>query len=275
MDYKKDFNIKPKLIRKNGVVLFTDGTNDVMPNERACLAYGYTYNDGICKAYVPSKITEDKRSNESTKDLGSNKVKKSQATSVVGQDNLVEGAKNTLVVGDKHVVEADVSNAAVFGGMGKATHTGEFVLGGGGYQSEAGLLQYSILNLATKTIDASSTHLTIQGDGERGNQITLPANSVTTYEIWLQVLVTGGSSGTPGEYYSHLYQGTIRTTNDGVLTHNAITSTELGHTIDVEVSIDTSTASTLKIAVVGIASMNISWYAVVKLHINKTNAAEF
>ena len=33
MEYKKGHKIKPKEILDNGVVVFTDGTNDVSPNQ--------------------------------------------------------------------------------------------------------------------------------------------------------------------------------------------------------------------------------------------------
>jgi hypothetical protein len=50
MDYKRGFNIKPKEITGIGEVIFTDGTNDVVPNQLSCEAYGYTYNadTGTC-----------------------------------------------------------------------------------------------------------------------------------------------------------------------------------------------------------------------------------
>ena len=40
MDYKKGYNIKPKEVLRTGEILFTDGTNDVIPNQAACEAYG-------------------------------------------------------------------------------------------------------------------------------------------------------------------------------------------------------------------------------------------
>ena len=39
MDYKKGFNIKPKEVLRTGEILFTDGTNDVIPNQSACESY--------------------------------------------------------------------------------------------------------------------------------------------------------------------------------------------------------------------------------------------
>ena len=53
MEFKKDFKIKPKEVNLNGLVTFTDGTNDVVPNQLACEAYGYHFNQdtGVCSAF--------------------------------------------------------------------------------------------------------------------------------------------------------------------------------------------------------------------------------
>ena len=60
------------------------------------------------------------------------------------------------------------------------------------------------------------------------------------------------------------------------MTHNAKISRLLGRTGSLGTqTIDTSTAYTLKIQIAGQNNVNCSWHAVVKLHINKTNAVTF
>ena len=44
MEYKKGFKIKPDRVDEAGRVYFTDGTNEVNPNQISCEAYGYKYN---------------------------------------------------------------------------------------------------------------------------------------------------------------------------------------------------------------------------------------
>ena len=55
--YITGFTVKPLSISGLGVVTFTDGTNDVTPNQLQCEAYGYTYNSatGTCSAYTFSE----------------------------------------------------------------------------------------------------------------------------------------------------------------------------------------------------------------------------
>ena len=39
MNYKKGYKIKP-LRSEDGVMIYTDGTTEMMPSERSCVAYG-------------------------------------------------------------------------------------------------------------------------------------------------------------------------------------------------------------------------------------------
>ena len=281
MKFKKGFKIKPKEIQQTGRVIFTDGTNDVNPNQISCEAYGYKYDvqKGICISYIKNNHLESRLFNEANKKQGdSNAVRNGvQNTIVTGQNNEAIGNNtNCLIVGNNNKIQNDNNNSLVIGKMGKVTHDSEFCIGGGGFNSEAGLLQYSVLQVSGKTTSTSDVDLYIEGDDAKANEILLPANSVTTYEIWLSGLVTGGSSGTPGNYETYEYHGTIRTANDGTMTHNAKISRLLGRTGSLGTqTIDTSTAYTLKIQIAGQANVNCSWHAVVKLHINKTNAVTF
>ena len=279
MNFKKGFNIKPLKV-DNGEVIFTDGTRAQQANQVACEAYGYKYDKklGICKSYDVDFDIQKNTSLTSTLTLGNNNItNKSSNNLLVGNENkLLSKNNNVFVVGQENIVDHNKNNGLLAGKMGKITHNSEFCVGGGGFNSEAGLLQYSVLQVSGKTTSTSDVDLYIEGDDARANEILLPANSVTTYEIWLSGLVTGGSSGTPGNYETYEYHGTIRCADNGTLTHNAKISRLLGRTGSLGTqTIDTSTAYTLKIQIAGQANVNCSWHAVVKLHTNKTNAVTF
>ena len=51
MEFRNGYTIKPKEVLRTGEILFTDGTNEVIPNQLACEAYGYEFdtNTGTCK----------------------------------------------------------------------------------------------------------------------------------------------------------------------------------------------------------------------------------
>ena len=281
MKYKKGFKIKPTHIQEDGAVLFTNGTTEVVPNQKACEAYGYKYDKqtGTCRSFVFNTGFDYHFDNVSNKSIGEQNrfTQGTINTQLFGNGNLTKGNNsNCLISGQKNEVEKDINNATVIGKHGKATHDSELCIGGGGFNSEAGLLQYSVVQVSGKTTSTADVDLYIEGDNNKQNEILLPANSVTTYEIWLSGLVTGGSSGTAGDYDSMEYHGTIRCGNTGTLTHNAKITRQLGRTGSLGTkTIDTATAYTLKIQIAGQANVNTSWHAVVKLHTNKTNAVTF
>ena len=53
MEYKKGYTIKPENILPDGRVVFTDGTDTVLPNQLSCETYGYKWNEkeGTCTAF--------------------------------------------------------------------------------------------------------------------------------------------------------------------------------------------------------------------------------
>jgi hypothetical protein len=281
MKYKKGFKIKPTHIQEDGAVLFTNGTTEVVPNQKACEAYGYKYDKqtGTCRSFVFNTGFDYHFENVSNKSIGEQNrfTQGTINTQLFGNGNLTKGNNsNCLISGQKNEVEKDINNATVIGKHGKATYDSELCIGGGGFNSEAGLLQYSVVQVSGKTTSTADVDLYIEGNNNKQNEILLPANSVTTYEIWLSGLVTGGSSGTPGDYETYEYHGTIRCGNTGTLTHNAKIARLLGRTGSLGTkTIDTATAFTLKVQIAGQNNVNTSWHAVVKLHINKTNAVTF
>ena len=280
MNFKKGFNIKPLKVLNTGEVTFTDGTRPLQANQVTCEAYGYKYNKelGICEAFTLDTRLE-REAHKSTNKLSgsSNSTQKTDNSIITGFNNKILGRNsNCLITGDSNIIQNNIGNATVLGTAGKARHFNEFCIGGTSYQTGiAGLTQYSVLQVSGKTTSTADVDLNLEG-AATGTEITLPANSVTTYEIWLSGLVTGGSSGTPGNYETYEYHGTIRTANNGTMTHNAKISRLLGRTGSLGTqTIETSTAYTLKIQIAGQNNVNCQWHAVAKLHINQTNAVTF
>ena len=58
--YLKGYTVKPFIITNSGSVIFTDGTNQLIPNQQQCEAYGYTYDKstGTCVAFVNSSLLQ-------------------------------------------------------------------------------------------------------------------------------------------------------------------------------------------------------------------------
>ena len=89
--YISGFSVKPASISGLGVVTFTDGTNEVTPNQLQCEAYGYTYNKaaGTCSTFrFNTNLNRSfNNANNSTK----------------GSQNVTEtGTNNTLIMGENN-----------------------------------------------------------------------------------------------------------------------------------------------------------------------------
>ena len=124
--YLTGFTIKPASISGIGVVTFTDGTNEVIPNQLQCESYGYTYNksEGTCSVF--SYNTNLNRSF----DNANNSTKGSQNVTETGTNNTLITVNSYLngITGSYFVVpentaimfEADILAVRV-GGEGEGT----------------------------------------------------------------------------------------------------------------------------------------------------------
>ena len=272
MIYKKGFSIKPKEIKPNGNVVFTDGTNNINPSESACLSYGYTYDKGVCMAFSQSKKIDKKFQNEKTSNIGINKVIQSSNSQVLGENNELNNNSNCLISGESNKIESQINNATVFGKMGIAGKAGEFVIGGGG--SRAGLLQHSEFQISNQTTDATVTSLFVQGDSDAGTEghIFPPSNSICIYELYLTVLCIGGDDGVAGHYKTEKHIGSILKENDNTqtLVSSSITAiSSSGNTGTVALDVGAGDVG-MVVNVTGAANRNLEWSATVHLYINKT-----
>lgn len=287
MKFKRNHKYKPDVIQKNGVVLFTDGTNTGLPvNKVTCEAYGYTYNNGFCYAFNPSPQLMENEISETVINNGSNNtINKSGGTIVSGSNHKAEDSWGGLIAGQKHEIVSDmrsetdydyINNAAVIGGShGKATRAGQVVIGGGGGDSDgdAGYQQMSIYSLSAQSSGARAYTMVLQGDTDRNDEIYLEPSSINLFEINLTGLCVGGSSGTVGHYKSLVQRGTclvssnieIENTYDAGTT---ITTASVGTTGTV--SISATEHRLFRIQVTGAANVNVNWFAVVKIYSNKT-----
>ena len=271
MEYKKDFKIKPKEVRKDGSVLFTDGTNNVLPNQLACEAYGYKYDTetGTCVSFKPT-IQLDKQLKEPSNTIkGVNNItNKGTSRSIInGTLNTTKGFnENCFINGTSNTINNGINNATITGTYGKSKHTGELTIGGGSFNSVAGERQYSIVQVSNKA-EGNDKTLYIEGDTVNENEITLPNNSITMYEVFVSGLCTGGSSGTLGHYKCEHHTGSVLSDDDGILTKVAYATEAISSSGTTGVvALKVSTNGIFSIQVTGTANVNAEWHAVVKLY---------
>tara|TARA_R110002126_G_scaffold41825_7_gene121527 strand:+ start:88 stop:921 length:834 start_codon:yes stop_codon:yes gene_type:complete len=274
MEFKKDFKIKPKEVRQDGTVLFTDGTNDVLPNQLACETYGYKYDTatGSCVSFKPTLQLDQQLKEPSNTIKGvNNKTNKGTSRSIIsGTLNTTKGFnENCFISGVGNTINNGINNATVIGAYGKAIRQGEFVRGGGA-SNKANEPQSSIVQLTCNTTDATTTNMKVLDLTDEF--INLQNNSILGFEIYLTRLEIGGEAGRAGNFsYKHI-EGVMKIadnyTTDIIIKHNTLIG-KVGVTGTVNV-VDVSTG-TVSIAVSDRAGVNNIWNATVYLHETKTN----
>ena len=275
MDYKTGFNIKPNKVTKLGQVIFTDGTNDVVPNQLACEAYGYRYNSatGTCNSYNFNTNLARKFNNIFNNTSGGSTENGTKNTILNGQENTTKGDNfNNILNGEKHQIENNINNSIILGGSdGQVQNQGEVVIGGGGFQEALGLglSQQSFIQQSNKTLDATETALLTQYLPL--TYIQKVANSVIGFEANV-IGINFGGEGEVGEYGYVQVTGAVTFTNGLNSTYHQTTThiVAAGQSgMNITASMKDVTATSFGIHVTGLAETRIQWTASVKLWQNK------
>ena len=224
--YINGLTIKPNSVSTLGVVTFTDGTNDITPNQSQCEAYGYTYDiaSGTCRSFRFNTNLERNISNINNKFNGAGNTTQlgSNTIQINGTDNTTRGFNNNcLINGNTNEIANGVNSAVVFGTNGIARTEAEFTIGGGKGSLTSGEATFisrrktSVIELSGVTTDNTATNLTVQGDGS--TYINVEANSIIGYDIYITRLELGGSAGTAGNYSYRNIRGAVKIDRLGVM----------------------------------------------------------
>jgi len=269
--YLSGFDVKPLSTSPSGVVTFTDGTNDIIPNQLQCEAYGYTYNqaDGTCSIFRFNTSLNRSFSNESNKLQGTGNTTETGTnnTYIIGENNTVKGlSRNNIIVGNQNEIANGVNNASVFGNYGIAEREGEVVIGGGGFSGAGkGYAQSSIITLTGTTTNASATNLFVNGD----SSTTIIARSSTSSFQGFEATVIGVRTG--GKSKSGAVNDRICLRVTGLVFLKAVdqSSTDLGKfgtTGGWAAEMAFSGTNDMLFAVTGADYMNISWSCTLNLY---------
>ena len=275
MQYKKGFNIKPKKVLSTGEIRFTDGTNDVIPNQLACEAYGYVYNSntGTCNAFEFNTTLDRKFYDIHNNVSGGTTENGTRNTLINGQESVTKGNNfNNIINGEKHQIENSINNSIILGGSyGQIKNQGEVVIGGGGFQEALGLglSQQSFIQQSNKTLDATETALLTQYLPL--TYIQKVANSVIGFEANV-IGVNYGGEGEVGEYGYFQLTGAVQFTNGLVSDYHqtVLALVPHGHSgLNLTGEMKDVTATSFGVHVTGIAGTRIQWTASIKLWQNK------
>jgi hypothetical protein len=252
IEYIKGFDVKPARTTQVGTVIFTDGTGELLANQRQCEAYGYTYDQatGTCSAFkYNTSLTRDFNNlSNFIKGAGNTTQTGTNNTLVMGEKNMIAGfSRNNVIIGSNNEISNGVNNASILGNYGIAERDGEVVFGGGGFSGAA-------------------TSLYVNGD----TSTTIIARNTTTgsfqgFEANVMGVRTGGSSGS-GAVYDRIF---LRATGIVYLKAESQTVATLGSFGTVAgwtAAIAFSGTNDMLFQVTGAANMNISWSCTLNIY---------
>ena len=209
--FLKGYTVKPSSVSGLGIVTFTDGTNDLIPNQLQCEAYGYTYNNatGTCSTFSFNTNLNRAFANENNKTFGSNNSTETGTnnTLVMGESNTVRGfSRNSIITGSNNVIDNGVNNANVSGTLGEATADNSIVLGGNNGSDALGERQnitvmYGTLTEDNSTVDSYLNNIT-------GSYFQIPLNSIVAFQTeTVAVRIGGTGTGSTGDFKSFIEVG--------------------------------------------------------------------
>jgi hypothetical protein len=273
MDYKKGYTVKPKNILNSGEVIFTDGTNEIIPNQVTCEAYGYTYNSAsaTCQAYNFSTVLENKFNNILNNVSGGSTENGTKNTILNGQEILTKGNNfNNIINGEKHQIENNINNSNVLNGSyALVENQGEVIISGGGFNEKLGMSQTSFIQQSGNTTDATQTSLLTQYLPL--TYIQKVKNSVIGFEANVIGVNTGVGTGTTGEYGYVQVTGAVTFTNGLASTYHQTTTHIVAYGtsgMHITAVMKDVTATSFGIAVTGLDETYIQWTADIKLFRN-------
>ena len=211
--YITGFAIKPAKISGTGVVTFTDGRNEIVPNQRQCEAYGYTYNPttGVCEAFKYSSNLSVNLNNENNNVQGSQNVTGvgTNNTYIMGENNeVIDVSRNNILIGSRNQITKQVDNTAVFGTLGEVRETNSFVIGGNATSDVLGKRQSVQLLYGGQTTDGATTDSYLNNTTD--SFVVVPDNTIMYFHAdCVAVRVGGAAAGSVGDFKSWVERGVV------------------------------------------------------------------
>ncbi len=213
--YINGYSIKPATISALGEVIFTDGTNAIIPNQQQCEAYGYTYNEatGTCNAFTFSSNLGRSLNNENNNIQGSNNNTETGTnnTYIMGENNTVKGiSRNNIIIGTSNEIANGVDNANVYGTLAQATANNSIVLGGNEAADVLGERQNTTFIYGKQTTDNSTVDAFLNKTTD--SYFIVPENSVFYFQSETVAVRVGGDSGSGavGDFKAWAERGVVK-----------------------------------------------------------------
>tara|TARA_R110002020_G_scaffold18189_1_gene63939 strand:+ start:4136 stop:4996 length:861 start_codon:yes stop_codon:yes gene_type:complete len=208
------FSVKPSRTSELGTIFFTDGTNEIIPNQVQCEAYGYTYDkvSGTCSVYRYNTNLNRAFSNLSNDVSGAGNSTQTGTTNtyIMGENNVVRGfSRNNIVTGSGNEIANGINNVSISGMLGEATASNSIVLGGnatGDLLGERQIINCMYGRQTTNSITQASYLNAVTGEF-----FIIPENTACYFHAEVLALRVGGVAvaGAVGDFASWIERGVV------------------------------------------------------------------
>jgi len=276
--YLTGFDVKPLTTSAIGIVTFTDGTNEIIPNQLQCEAYGYTYNeaDGTCSIFRFNTNLDRSFSNESNKLQGAGNTTETGTsnTYIIGENNAVKGlSRNNIVVGNNNEIANGVNNVNVYGTLGEATADNSIVLGGNASGDNLGERQTMTFMYGKKTTDNSTVDAFLNNTTD--SYFVVPENTAIYFQSETLAVRVGGSSGSGavGDFKSWVERGVVINKSGTLSIQRSRTSPASSGTTTGWSPINSVSGTNFLQTVKGANNMDVEWASTIRMTQIKTGVA--
>jgi hypothetical protein len=274
--YIRNYSIKPHSVSALGVVTFTDGTNEITPNQQQCEAYGYTYNQatGTCSAFRNSdRIGKNiNNTNNNTQGSGNSVQTGTNNTYIMGENNTVRGlSRNNIIGGVNNEIQNNINNTTVFGVGGDGLFNNAMIFGGNNQDDRAGTRQTMTLMYGGQTTNNS----TVDIYPNNGSTTTISnlvffqpqVNRVYYFQSETMAVRVGGTSGSGavGDFKAWVERGVVKCTGAGTLSIDRSRSTVANTgTTSGWVATNAVSGSNFQQTVRGANNMTLEWVSTIR-----------
>ena len=272
--YLNGYTIKPAKINALGIVEFTDGTNAIVPNQKQCEAYGYTYDPitGTCKAFNFNTNIDRNISNVNNNIQGAGNVTGTGTnnTYIMGEDNTVQGlSANNIITGTNNFINSGISNACVYGRLGESTAENSIVLGGNAPGDILGERQS--IHLLYGVQSQNGTTINSYLNNIEDSFFTIPDNTIFYFHAdTIAVRVAGSGEGDIGDFASWVERGVVLNYDEAVTVSRERDLIKSSGSVSNWRPAANYTGSNFRITVRGDADQTVEWCSNIRITQIKT-----
>ena len=276
--YLTGFTVKPSSVSILGDVTFTDGTNELTPNQLQCESYGYTYNkaSGTCSTFRFNTNLNEVVANENNRTYGTGNSTETGTnnTLVMGENNTVKGlSRNSIITGNQNEIANGVNNANVSGTLGEATADNSTVLGGNSDGDNLGERQVINVIAGVQTTVGNYRSSFLNNDGV--SLFAVPTNAILYFHAEVVAVRVGGTSGSGavGDYASWVERGVIINKSGTLSINRERDSIKSSGTVTGWQPLAQVSGTNIKIACRGANNMTLEWVCNIRFSQIKTGVS--